>query len=133
MSAALSTDACRAVAEAAGRHRGLELLVLHGSRARQEAGSTSDWDFGFVARSPLEVEALIADLVRAVGSDRMDVVDLGRASALLRYRVARDGSPVYERVPGAFERFWLEAVRFWCDAAPVLERGYENVLARLDR
>jgi hypothetical protein len=28
-------------------------------------------------------------------------------------------------------RFWLEAVSFWCDAVPVIERGYESVLSRL--
>ena len=33
----------------------------------------------------------------------------------------------------AFERFWLEAVSFWCDAGPLLRTGYAEVLDRLRR
>jgi hypothetical protein len=31
------------------------------------------------------------------------------------------------------DQFRLETARFWCDAAPVLQRGYEDVLAELAR
>lgn len=133
MLAAFSDDFRRAIRALAARHPGLELLVLHGSRALDLATPLSDWDFGYVAGARVELDALIADLVRVLGCDRVDVADLDRASALLRYRGARDGIPLYERSPGAFARFWLDAVRFWCDAAPILQRGYEDTLADLDR
>jgi hypothetical protein len=61
----------------------------------------------------------------------VDLVDLQRASGLLRYRAARDGLLVYEAEPRLGERFRLDAAQFWCDAAPVLRRGYEGVLAEL--
>lgn len=120
----------RAIARIADRH-GVDVLVLHGSRARDDAGPCSDWDFGFLSRSLVEVDALNAELATVLGCDRIDVANLSRASALLRYRAARDGIPIYEAQPGTFARFWLESVRFWLDAAPVLARGYEDILARL--
>jgi hypothetical protein len=68
-----------------------------------------------------------------VGTDRVDLVDLRHAGGLLRYRAARDGQVVYEARSGLAERFRFEAAQFWCDAAPVLRRGYEEVLAELNR
>jgi predicted nucleotidyltransferase len=121
-------DALREAARATAR---LELLLLFGSRARGDAGPTSDWDLGYLASGDVDVAALLATIVEIVGSDRVDLVDLRRASGLLRYRAARDGRPLHEAQPGIADQFCLEAVRFWCDAAPVLERAYDDVLAEL--
>lgn len=118
---------------AAAKLPGLDLLVLFGSRARGDAHAASDWDFGYLGTSALDCDALVGALTHATGSEAVDIVDLGRAGGLLRYRVARDGQVVVETRPGAFERFWLDAVTFWCDAAPVLGPAYENVLERLGR
>lgn len=79
----------------------------------------------------MDVERLREVLVLALGTDRVDLVDLGRAGGLLRYRVARDGRVVTERRAGAADRFRLDAADFWCDAGPLLEREYEGVLADL--
>lgn len=110
---------------------GLELLLLFGSRARGDAGAGSDWDFGYLATSELDAASWLAALVTLTESDRVDLVDLRRAGGLLRYRAARDGHVLFEAGPGLAERFRFEAVQFWCDAAPLLERGYEEVLAEL--
>ena len=74
--------------------------------------------------------AVLADSLRA---DRIDLVDLNRAGALLRHRVARDGVVLFERAPGRFDRFWLNAVDTWCDLAPILEPLYARVLETLPR
>jgi predicted nucleotidyltransferase len=107
---------------------GLRLLVLYGSRARGEAHALSDWDFAYLADSGFDPDTLLAAVAEALGADRVDLVDLERAGALLRYRVARDGVVIAERRPGTFERFWLDAVDTWCDLAPVLLPAYEHVL-----
>lgn len=120
-----------ALVEAARATPGLELLILYGSRARGEARADSDWDFGYLAAGELDVTALVGFLVETIGSDQIDLIDLRRASGLLRYRAAREGWPVFEARPGLAEQFCFEAVQFWCDAAPVLERGYDAVLADL--
>ena len=110
---------------------GLDLLLLFGSRARGDVHPHSDWDFGYLASSALEPEALAGELSRVTGSDRVDLADLARAGGLLRFRAARDGRVVFERQAGLYERFWLGAVGFWCDAAPVIGPAHEAVLERL--
>lgn len=119
--------------ELASRLPGLELLLLFGSRARGAAAGSSDWDFGYLAATALDADWLLALLVEATGSDRVDLVDLQRASGLLRHRAAVDGRVVFEARPGLADDFRLNAARFWCDAGPVLGRAYEHVLAELKR
>lgn len=113
------------------RRPGVLLAVLHGSRARGDGGPTSDWDIGVVTDGGVDLAALTADLTSALGTDAVDVGDLGRASALLRYRAARDGVALLERAPDAFLEFRIEATRFWCDAGPVIRAAQERVLADL--
>lgn len=127
----MPTDPLTAATRAAEAVGGLDLLVLFGSRARGDARGDSDWDFGYLASGGCDPDRLMAALVMAVGSDRIDVVDLARANGLLRFRAARDGRPLSERRPGTFARFWLDAVSFWCDAGPVLDAGYARVLRQV--
>jgi predicted nucleotidyltransferase len=110
---------------------GLDLLLLHGSQARGAAHAASDWDFGYLADDRLDVAALLAGLVEILHDDRIDLVNLATSGGLLRYRAARDGVVLFESAPGLGERFKFDAVDFWCDAQPVLQAGYQSVLARL--
>ena len=104
------------------------LLVLHGSRARGDARAESDWDFAYLAAATTDIPALHAKLALALGTDAVDLTDLATAGGLFRYRTARDGIVLFEREPRLFEKFWFNAVSFWCDAAPVLRAGYKTVL-----
>ena len=113
--------------------RGLDLLILFGSRASGVARPGADWDFGYLADEAADVPALLAALVEVLQDDRVDLVDLRRASGLLRYRAARDGRLLHESAPDLFDRYRLEAARFWCDNAPIFERGYDEVLESLPR
>lgn len=110
---------------------GLQLLLLFGSRARGAIHARSDWDLGYLADAAFDLSWLLASIVEALGTDRVDLVDLSRASGLLRYRAARDGVVVFAARPGLAGQFRLDAARFWFDAAPVLRRGYDDVLERL--
>lgn len=122
-----------ALVSAASTAPGLALLLLFGSRARGDAHAGSDWDFGYLAAGEFDAFGFVGTLVEIVGTDRVDLADLERASGLLRYRAARDGHVLHEAHPRLAERFCLEAAEFWCDAAPVLERAYGKVLAELKR
>ena len=84
-----------------------------------------------MASRGFDPDRLLAVLVDALNSDRVDLVDLRRAGAQLRYRAARDGRVVAETANGEFARFWFDAVSFWCDVQPLLRRGYDAVLAEL--
>lgn len=109
----------------------LDALFLFGSRARGDAHTGSDWDLGYLGAAALDELTLLHQMVGALGTDRVDLVNLERANGLLRFRVARDGQLIFEARPGVADRFRLEAARFWCDAAPILQRGYDDVLAAL--
>lgn len=112
---------------------GLDLLLLFGSRARGDVHPRSDWDFGYLARPDFDVDDLLARLVLLLGTDQIDLVDLRRANGLLRYRAAAEGVPLFESTPGTFEDFWFDTVSFWCDAGPILQQGYEEILRGLAR
>lgn len=123
-------DEIRRAAKAAP---GLQLLVLHGSRARGDAHNRSDWDFAFVAGPGFDARGLLAQLGEAVHTDALDLADLDRASGLLRFNAASDGIAVHEHEPGAFERFRLDAITAWLDMAAVLGPAYEARLERLSK
>lgn len=121
-----------AMARLASRHPELALLVLFGSRARGDVTERSDWDLGYVASAGFDRDGFYTALVGALGTERIDLVDLDRAGGLVRFRAARDGMPIHEAA-GAFARFWLAAVSFWCDMGPIFRAGYDDVLAELPR
>lgn len=110
---------------------GLRLLLLVGSRARADASERSDWDLAYLGDPTLDPWALLADLSRVLGTDRVDLADLDRANGVFRYRAAKDGVCILEGERGLYDRFWFEAVSFWCDAEPVLKPERESLLSRL--
>ena len=111
----------------------LKLLVLYGSRGRGDFHEGSDWDFGFLAAADFDPLDFSSQLSKVLRTDDFDLADLASAGGLLRYRAALDGVLVYERRPGAFHAFCLEAARFWYDAGPILDRAYQEVLKNLGR
>lgn len=112
---------------------GLRLLILHGSRARADAGTHSDWDLGYLedGSEGFDPAALVVAVTDAVGSDAVDLLDLATASALLRFRAARDGIALHEEPADSFLDFRLAAIGFWCDAGAVIRAAYDDVLAAL--
>ena len=123
--------ALHALGSVAARHPGLRLLIVHGSRSQGLEHAGSDWDLGYLADGAVDRAELTAAFSQVLGSDDIDVVDLASTSALLRFRAARDGRCAYERTPGTFEDFILEATLFWCDAEPIIRRAQAAVLAEL--
>lgn len=118
-----------AIRDAVGDADGLRLLVLHGSRARGQGRADSDIDVAFLGA--VDLLMVTGRLVARLGTDAVDLVDLSRASGLLRLRVAQEGVPILERPAGAFTAFQIEASRFWCDVETVVREAHEQVLASL--
>jgi len=129
----VETHSLRVISEIATRQRALRLVVLFGSRARGDTTARSDWDVGYLGSEPLDREGLLADLVAALGTEEVDLVDLDRASGLVRFRAARDGIVAFQAVDDAFASFWFDAVSYWCDMGAIIRAGYEGVLEELSR
>lgn len=98
---------------------GVELLLLFGSRAKDTASPGSDWDVGVLKREGFVEPDAYLDftyrLAQALGGGNLDVVDLRRASPLLRYEAARTGRPLYQSHPHAFHRFHVYAWKLYQD------------------
>ncbi|WP_324670041.1 type VII toxin-antitoxin system MntA family adenylyltransferase antitoxin [Geochorda subterranea] len=122
---------------------GLRLVILFGSRARGEAGVTSDFDLAVSMTDPYrraygeltEGEAhtfqrLHSELQRMLATSRVDLVLLERAAPLVVHRVVRDGIPLFEATPGAFVRLCVRAVQMIEDARPMLQ-AQRRYLARV--
>ena len=120
----------QALAEAA-KGTGIKLLILFGSRARGTVHPHSDWDFGYIAEGQADEDLLRDRLMRILGTDRIDLVDLPKASALLRFQVAAEGTPILESAPGLFEQLQIEIASFWCDIEPVLRHTYARILEKV--
>lgn len=107
---------------------GLSVLALHGSRATGEAHPESDWDFAYLGDATLDRTGLHLLLCDLLGTDAVDLADLDRSSAVLRWQVARSGVLVHEREADAWHRFRERAVAFWCDMAPVIRAAQQHML-----
>jgi predicted nucleotidyltransferase len=112
----------------AAQQAGLRLLVLFGSRVSGHVHRHSDWDFGYLAGKTLDEELLRERLMAILRTDLVDLVDLSKASALLRIQVAVHGRPVFEEDTSVSQAFQIDAASFWCDVEPVLRVAYGQIL-----
>src|SRR5215469_9743130 len=127
----MDNDVIQKIADEVKKYPEVTLVMLFGSRARGDASVRSDWDFGFCAAKGFDYTALYVALTHLLATDSIDLVNLAKASGLLRYRVAKEGKPLYEKQAGEYEKFWLEAVDFWCDAGGIIRAEYEALLRRI--
>jgi uncharacterized protein len=90
---------------------GLQVALLFGSRARDDATPASDVDVAFLASealAPSRVRAVRQELERATGSD-VHVVDLRTASTVFRHEITQQGE-VLHSVGGAEVEGFLDFV-----------------------
>ncbi len=101
--------------------RGLHMLVLFGSRARGDHQPDSDWNFGYVADASFNVAQFTAIATAALGTERVNFVDLTTARSTTRMRAAGDGIPLYEVSGDDFARYKRVASAFWSPGQVVRE------------
>ena len=94
---------------------GLRLILLFGSVATGKVNKKSDIDLAFLFDKPIDMLALTNRVIRLLRTDNIDVIDLRRASPLLKYSAVRHGKPLYEREPGMFNEFYSLAFRMYVD------------------
>ncbi len=114
----------------------LRLVVLFGSVVSGKTHGTSDVDLGFVFDRPIDVVDLTNRVTSLLRRNDVDVVDLGRASPLLKYNAARGGIALYERTPGLFAEFYSLSYRMYVDTKKLRDAGnryVENFLRSRER
>lgn len=93
----------------------LQLIILFGSAAAGRMHKKSDIDLAFLHDAPVDVLELTNRVIRLLRTDNVDVVDLNRASPLLKFMAAKHGTLLYEKTEGMFNRFYSLAFRRYID------------------
>lgn len=94
-------DATKGIEEIAKQY-GLKLVVLFGSRARGDATQKSDYDIGLYGNRVLTEEEMVAlqnEFSSLLKTDAIDLVDIKRASPLLKVKVFEAFEVLYEDDP----------------------------------
>ena len=94
---------------------GLQMVLLFGSQGSGEVHPESDIDLGVLYDEPVDLLDLTNKVILLLHRDRVDVVDLQRASPLLCFSAARQGKLLYERSPGQFHIFYSLSFRRYID------------------
>jgi predicted nucleotidyltransferase len=101
-------EASGELARFADRH-GLSLIVVFGSAARGEP-LARDLDVAVGSRTgDLDPVRVITGLMDLSGTDKVDLLDLGRAGPVARQHALVPGEPLYEHLTGEFARQQLRA------------------------
>lgn len=94
---------------------GLQFVLLFGSVASGGASRQSDIDLALLFDEPVDILALTNRVVRLLKTDKVDVIDLRRASPLLSFAGVKQGKLLFERSPGLFNSFCSLAFRRYVD------------------
>ncbi len=97
------------------KNKGLKLALLFGSAVSGKAHKQSDIDLAFLFDSPFDILALTNKVIRFLHTDNIDVVDLKRASPLLKFSIVKNCKLLYERHQGIFNEFYSLAFRMYVD------------------
>ncbi len=107
------TDALRPLM----RRPDIQLIILFGSTARGDTHRGSDIDVAILAADAFDPISMTNDVSGFLGTSRVDVVDLRRASPLLALEALRHGRLLYESHPGNYAAFYSLALRRYVDTA----------------
>jgi len=94
---------------------GLRLVLLFGSVASGREYQDSDIDLGFLFDKPIDILGLTNRVIQLLRTDRVDVIDLSRASPLLKFSAIRQGKVLFEQAPGLFNTFQSLTFRIYVD------------------
>jgi predicted nucleotidyltransferase len=109
----------------------LLLVLLFGSVASEQTHRKSDIDLAFLYDVPVDILALTNRVIRLLHNDNVDVVDLRRASPLLKYSAAKTGQVLYEQNKGIFVQFFALAFKMYVDTKKLRdarEKGIKDFL-----
>jgi predicted nucleotidyltransferase len=111
---------------------GLLLVLLFGSVATGGTHRRSDIDLAFLYDKPADVLVLTNAVIRLLETDKVDVVDLRRASPLLKLSAAKHGKVLYEKTPGVYHEFYSLAFRMHSDTKKLRDAQAQSIRSFLE-
>jgi len=114
---------------------GVLLAYLFGSLAKNgEAGGKEPHDVDLALLTEEKPAWKLWDeIAGALGTERLDIVDLRRASPVLLFEIIRSGRLIYSSDDAARERFVLNVLHLYRDTAPLRRRQRAALKRRMDR
>lgn len=97
------------------KDEGLKLALLFGSVVSGKARRQSDIDLAFLFDSPVDILSLTNRVISLLHTGGIDVVDLRRASPLLKFSIVKNCRLLYEREKGIFNEQYSLAFRMYVD------------------
>jgi predicted nucleotidyltransferase len=95
--------------------QGLELVLLFGSVVSEIVHKQSDIDLAFLFDRPVDIVALTNEVIKLLHTNNVDIVDLKRASPLLKFSIVKNCMILYERQQGIFNEFYSLVFRMYND------------------
>jgi predicted nucleotidyltransferase len=94
---------------------GLQLALVFGSVVSGRINEKSDIDLAFLFDKSVDILGLTNRVINLLHIDHVDVVDLRRASPLLKYYAVKYCEILFERSPGLFHEFYSFTLRRYVD------------------
>ena len=124
----LSPDEIRHRLEPLFLEDGLKLVLLFGSSVTGNMHRRSDIDIGLLFNGDMDTLALTNRVIRLLKTDKVDVVDLNRASPLLKFSASRNCQVLFEKTPGIFSTFNSLAFRRYVDTKKLRDAQHSVVM-----
>ncbi len=116
--------------------KGVMLAYLFGSLAQKGEKLSRPRPPGDVDLAILTKEGPAYELFEAIadilGTDRLDLVDLRKASPVLRFEILRSGRPIYISDDSLRERYEMETIHLYRDTEPMRRRQWEALKERME-
>lgn len=114
----------------------IELLLLFGSRLREKKylHQESDFDIAYLSKRELDLmeEAkLICDLMPVFKSERVDLVNLKRASPLLMKQIFDNHQVLFCKDPQIYALYQIYAIKSYIEAKPLFDLTSQYIKYRL--
>jgi len=109
------------------KDQGLQIALLFGSSVTGEVHKHSDIDLALLYDRPVDILILTNRVIRYLRNDNVDVVDLRRASPLLKYSILKKGRLLYEKPLGTFNTFYSLTFRRYIDTKKLRDAQAETI------
>lgn len=111
------------------RRHHVRVLTVFGSALRDRVADPGDLDLGvmFEPGAPHDVLSLLEDLIAALGTEHLDLLDAQRASETARMRAIGEGEPIFESEPGAYAVARAAAMTLYWDTEHLRRAALEHL------
>ncbi len=128
-------DACLERLVPLFKREGVLVAYIFGSlsmKGKNGGREPHDVDLGILTRDG-SAHRLQDEIVRIIGTDRLDLIDLRRADPMLRFEILKKGRPTYIADMDSHEDFVLMTLQEYRDTEPMRTRQNRCLRRRMQR